>query len=130
MGCPGYIMRIIPADPPPQGPYPAPAKEWSRTFGGPYRDEAHSVQQTACGGFIITGRTESFGAGESDFWLVKMDPEGNKQWSRTFGGPKSEEAYSVQQTACGGFIVAGTIDQDPFFGGDTDFWLLKLAPEH
>ncbi|MCL0065021.1 hypothetical protein M1N84_03930 [Dehalococcoidia bacterium] len=82
-------------------------KEWSQTFGGPDWDEAHSVKQTACGGFIIVGRTYSFGEGRSDFWLIKADPQGNKEWSQTFGGPEEDRAYSVQQTACGGFIVAG-----------------------
>ena len=51
-------------------------KEWSQTFGEPDgRDFATSVQQTACGGFIIAGWTNSFGAGKSDFWLIKLAPE-------------------------------------------------------
>ncbi|MCL0097645.1 hypothetical protein M1O19_03875, partial [Dehalococcoidia bacterium] len=110
-----------------QGPYPAPAKQWSRTFGGPYSETARAVYQTACGGFIIAGETESFGAGKTDFWLVKTDPEGNKQWSQTFGGPYSDQAYSVQQTPCGGFIVAGSTRS--FGEGGGDFWLIKTDPQ-
>jgi len=125
-------VRIEPVDPPPQGPYPAPPIEWSRTFGGPHDEEAWSVQQTACGGFVIAGWTESFGAGNSDFWLVKTDPEGNKKWSQTFGGPEWERARSVQQTACGGFIIAGSTGS--FDEGAPDFWpfdfrLVKTDPE-
>ena len=125
MGCPS--IRIRPQDPPPEGPYPAPRKEWSHTFGGRYPETARSVQQTAGGGFIIAGTTWSFGEGEGDFWLVKTDTEGNKQWSQTFGGPQDDQAYSVEQTACGGFIVAGTTES--FGEGEGDFWLVKTDPQ-
>ncbi|MCL0065560.1 hypothetical protein M1N79_01560 [Dehalococcoidia bacterium] len=119
VGCP--IVRDV--EPLPQGPYPAPPKEWSQTFGGAHSDRAYSVQQTADGGFIIAGSTRSFGAGSWDFWLVKTDPQGNKEWSQTFGGPYSDRAYYVQQTACGGFIIAGTTES--FGEGESDFWLVK-----
>ncbi|MCL0066066.1 hypothetical protein M1N79_04230, partial [Dehalococcoidia bacterium] len=65
------------------------------------------VEQTACGGFIITGSTTSFGAGKDDFWLIKTDPQGNKEWSQTFGSCEGDWAWSVRQTTDGGFIVAG-----------------------
>ena len=119
VGCP----RLWEIEPPPQGPYPAPAKQWSRTFGGPYSETAQSVYQTACGGFIIVGETESFGAGKTDFWLVKTDAQGNEEWSQTFGGAEWDAAFSVQQTTCGGFIIAGSTDS--FGAGGRDFWLIK-----
>lgn len=46
--------------------------EWSKTFGGPGWDLALSVQQTSNGGYIVAGWTYSFGAGVSDFWLIKV----------------------------------------------------------
>ncbi|MCL0099053.1 hypothetical protein M1O16_04375 [Dehalococcoidia bacterium] len=102
-------------------------KEWSRTFGGRYCEGASSVKQTTDGGFIIAGDTKSFGAGGSDFWLVKTDEEGNKEWAKTFGGTDLDLAHSVEQTACGGFIIAGSTNS--FGAGGSDFWLIKLAPE-
>ncbi|MCL0104799.1 hypothetical protein M1O57_04340 [Dehalococcoidia bacterium] len=102
-------------------------KEWSRTFGGRYCEGASSVKQTTDGGFIIAGDTKSFGAGGSDFWLVKTDEEGNKEWAKTFGGTDLDVAHSVEQTACGGFIIAGRTNS--FGAGESDFWLIKLAPE-
>ncbi len=80
---------------------------WTQTYGGSGHDEANSVQETTDGGFIVAGYTESYGAGNSDFWLVKTYENGNEQWNQTYGGSGFDEAYSVQQTTDGGYILAG-----------------------
>jgi hypothetical protein len=98
--------------------------EWQKTFGGSGVDEASAVLQTAEGGFIIAGRTSSFGAGKNDAWILKLDRDGNVQWQKTFGGAEDDEAYSVQQTSDNGYIVAGSTAS---FGVEKkDAWILKL----
>jgi len=99
-------------------------EEWNKTFGGSYSDVANSVQQTSDNGYIVAGHTSSFGAGESDFWLVKTDSDGNEEWNKTFGGSSYDGASSIQQTSDNGYIVAGYTYS--FGTGEGDFWLVKL----
>ncbi|MCD4842403.1 MAG: PKD domain-containing protein [Methanosarcinales archaeon] len=98
-------------------------EQWNRTFGGNDYDTASSVRQASDGGYIIAGRTTSFGAGSYDFWLVKTDSEGIEQWNRTFGGDSSDWLYSFQQTFDGGYILGGATRS--FGTGSSDFWLVK-----
>ncbi len=98
-------------------------EEWYQTFGGDKEEYAQSVRQTADGGYIIAGHTKSYGAGERDAYLVKTDGKGNEEWYRTFGGDKPEYAYSVEQTADGGYIIAGHTYS--YGAGERDAYLVK-----
>ena len=80
---------------------------WSKTFGGSGADAGRSIYPTNDGGFIIAGYTFSFGAENSDIYLLKTDADGNELWSKTFGGSGWEYAYSVIQTSDSGFLIAG-----------------------
>jgi len=101
-------------------------EEWSMRFGDTDYDWAHSVQQTSDGGYVLTGSTFSFGAGEVDAWLIKADASGKEEWSKTFGGADPDGIRSVQQTSRGGYIVAGYACS--FGAGSSDAWLIKTDP--
>ncbi len=98
-------------------------EEWSRTFGGSAYDHCYSVQQTTDGGYILGGSTYSYGAGDRDFWLLKMDANGDTLWTRTFGGSSDDYCHSVQQTTDGGYILGGRTHS--YGAGSADFWLVK-----
>ncbi|MEE9584961.1 MAG: hypothetical protein V3W51_05715 [Candidatus Brocadiales bacterium] len=85
------------------------------------------MQQTGDGGYIVTGETRSFGAGEGDFWVLKLRPDGTVEWQKTYGGVDSDRPFSIQQAGDGGYIVAG--ETWSFYAGEGDAWVLKLEPD-
>lgn len=100
-----------------------PTIEWSKTYGGDKDDMAWWVQQTTDGGYVLTGYTASYGAGDLDFWLIKTDRNGNLEWDKTFGGAAGDIAYSVRETADRGYIIVGITYS--FGAGGSDIWLVK-----
>ena len=96
---------------------------WTRTFGGIENESAYSIQLTSDGGYVFAGYTNSFSAGENDFWLVKIDESGIEEWNHSFGGINGEVAKSVQQTSDGGYVMAGITWS--FGAGEGDFWVVK-----
>ena len=54
--------------------------EWQHTYGGSGDDVAYAVQETSDGGYVVAGYTDSFGAGESDYWILKLTSEGDVEW--------------------------------------------------
>ncbi|KKH91992.1 hypothetical protein EO95_15425 [Methanosarcina sp. 1.H.T.1A.1] len=103
-------------------------EEWSKTFGGDSQDYAYSVQELEDGGYILAGTTESFGAGRTDGWMIKTDSNGTEQWNKTFGGPYTDNFYSVRKTTDKGFLLAG-ITQPSSDYNDIQAWLMKTDSE-
>ncbi|WP_065119701.1 T9SS type A sorting domain-containing protein [Chryseobacterium cucumeris] len=110
--------------------------QWQKSLGGSSMDMAQSIQQTSEGGYIVAGSSSSNDGdvsgnhGGGDYWIVKLDINGNIQWQKSLGGSSSEQVNSVQQTFDGGYIIAGTTvstDGDITVSyGNNDFWVVKL----
>lgn len=112
--------------------------EWQRAYGGPsyesdWNNETHRVTllETSDKGYILAGDTQSFGAGRSDIWILKLSSLGDIEWQYTYGGQESETLYrcgpNIQLTSDGGYIVAG--DTQSFGAGGIDMWILKLSSD-
>jgi len=98
--------------------------QWTKTIGGPESEEGNSLIRTSDGGYAIAGYTESFGAGEDDVYVVKLDANGNLQWTKTIGGKKADMGTSLIQTSDGGYAIAGYTES--FGAGEDDVYVVKL----
>ncbi|HYV91865.1 MAG TPA: T9SS type A sorting domain-containing protein [Chitinophagales bacterium] len=119
-------------------------KQWDYRFGGTLQEYIYSLQQTADGGYILGGYSLSDSSGDKtenswggyDYWIIKIDSLGTKQWDKDFGGSADERLYSLQQTTDGGYILGGTSSSG--ISGDKtepnwdsinfshDFWVVKI----
>ncbi|MFP9115853.1 T9SS type A sorting domain-containing protein [Flavobacterium sp. RHBU_3] len=110
--------------------------EWQKILGGTGYDVAHGVHPTPDGGYIVAGESTSndgdavAGHGMSDFWVLKLDSEGNTTWQKKFGGTLNDICMAIQPTSDGGYVVAGVTEST---NGDVtgnhgmnDYWLIKL----
>ncbi|MEI6103915.1 MAG: hypothetical protein WCP70_08210 [Methanothrix sp.] len=84
------------------------SKIWDKTFGGREDDVGMSVLQSRDGGFIVAGRTASFGKGGDDIWLLKTDSQGEELWNRTFGGKQDDAGFQVVELKDGYAVVGRT----------------------
>lgn len=120
------------------------AKLWDQTFGGTRDDRLHAVQQTADGGFILGGESWSAVSGNktspnfgptnsagADFWVIRVDPDGNKLWEKSYGGSSWDFLYSLAQTSDGGFAFGGysysgaSGNKTSTNFGIIDFWVVR-----
>ena len=111
-------------------------KEWRRYFGGTNNDRSYDVAQTTDGGFLMIGASESLDfdkvdpKGSYDFWVVKVGADGEKDWTKSYGGAEIDVAYAVTRATDGNYIIVGdtrSIDQDvstPL--GNADAWAVKF----
>ncbi|MGV3502370.1 MAG: IPT/TIG domain-containing protein [Adhaeribacter sp.] len=115
-------------------------QQWDKTYGSNNNEVLAALQLTSDGGYILGGssppgrsgdKTNS-GQGNYDFWILKLDSAGNKQWDKTLGGSKSDYLSDLRQTPDGGYILGGFSDSN--ISGDktsakrggNDFWVVKL----
>ncbi len=110
---------------------------WQKTYGGSGYDRANSIRETADGGYIIAGESNSTDGditgshGLYEAWIIKTGATGNIMWQRSYGGSGGESAREIKQTPDGGYIVAGhaaSSDGDVInpSGAAGGAWILKL----
>jgi hypothetical protein len=111
-------------------------KIWRRYFGGTNNDRSYSALQTSNGGFLMVGSSESVDfdivdhKGSYDLWAVRLDADGNKLWTKTFGGTEIDGGWSVTKTTDGNYIIVGDarssdMDVSTSYGGG-DLWAVKF----
>ena len=110
---------------------------WSRPFGGSANEIAYLVIPTSDNGYVVVGSSGSNDGdvsgqhGATDFWMVKLNSQGDTLWTKALGGTGAETATSVRQTSDNGFILSGysnSSDGDvPGNKGGYDYWLVKLT---
>jgi hypothetical protein len=112
--------------------------EWEKLYGGTDWDAAHSAQQTADGGYIVLGYSNSddddvtVNNGNWDYWIIKLNSTGDLVWEKSLGGSFHDIGVTMQVTNDGGCILAGNAwsnDSDVSMNyGANDIWVVKLGP--
>jgi len=110
--------------------------DWQKTLGGSDYDEGFSAKQTSDGGYIVAGASASTNGnvtgnhGALDYWIVKLDADGNLVWQKALGGNSDDGASSAEETTDGGFIVEGYTNSNngnvTGNHGGGDYWIVKL----
>lgn len=113
--------------------------QWQKIFGGLYMDKAYSVKQRPDGSYIVAGESRSndgdltHNYGIEDYWILKLNPQGEILWQKSVGGSSSERQHSLQLTEDGGYIISGSSSSnDGDISGNHgyfDFWVVKLHPD-
>ena len=113
--------------------------QWQKSYGGSNIDWSYSIIQTMDQGYVVVGFTESNEGdvsgnhGDKDMWVLKLDGNGTLEWQKTLGGSGWEEAWSIEQTEDGGYIVAGRSSSNDGdvtgHHGYLDYWVVKLSTE-
>jgi hypothetical protein len=100
----------------------SPDTVWTRLFGGTDNDFGYYVQQTFDNGYMMIGKTKSFGNGNFDIWFIKTDENGEETWSEVIDSSFSDEAQTGLQTPDSGYVIAGTYE----VAGLYDVLMIKL----
>lgn len=110
--------------------------EWQRTFGGSGHDGAYVIIELVEGGYLFAGYTDSENGdvqghhGQGDYWVVRLNANGDLLWQKCLGGVNNDVAWGVHQASDGGFLVTGESQSSDGHltvnNGGPDMWLLKL----
>jgi hypothetical protein len=97
---------------------------WQTNKGGVYNEGGYAGVQTDDGNYIVLGNTFSFGAGDFDIYLLKLNSVGDTIWTRTYGGDSTEYGYDIQKTSDGGYILVGSTRS--IGNGKRDVYLVRI----
>ncbi len=109
---------------------------WQRDYGGTGSDGGIALVQTADSGFVMIGTSDSNDGqvsgnhGYQDYWVVKVDKNGNIQWQKSLGGSGYDWAQCVISVADNGYLAGGysssSDGQVTVNNGDYDYWFVRL----
>ncbi len=95
---------------------------WERTYGGGGLDQAGAIEAHD-EGFLLFGRTASYGGGDMDPYMVKIDSAGQKLWQREYGTSTYEGFGTLTGLPEGSYVATGIRKHS---SNDINFWLLYL----
>ena len=98
---------------------------WSKTYGLAGEDRAQSARQTADGGYIMCGRSSSFGLGSFDAVLYKTDANGNLSWTRSYGGSGDDQGFYAREYSTNNYVLCGYSVSNG--AGSKDLYLVKTG---
>jgi len=104
---------------------PAGNLAWASTFGGSDYDAAFDLCPATGGGVAVCGLTDSFGAGISDLYVVKVGREGEAAWTKTYGGERIDRGSSIRRLSDGGYVIGGGTSS--FGAGNVDMYVVRLS---
>jgi hypothetical protein len=99
---------------------------WERTWGGDGYEQAQSVALAGDGGYYVFGETDSYGAGDRDFFLLKINEDGAKEWFETYGGPRREWPYGMLRLSNGELLIYGFTES---IAGGRDEYAIRVAQD-
>ena len=116
---------------------------WDRTLGGLWDDEPQSILRTPDGGFLIGGRSSSQATadkseasrGSYDYWIIKIDEHGQKEWDKTYGGTAGDHLTCMLLLPDGGYLLGGysfsptSYEKSEFRRGQADYWVIRTDDE-
>lgn len=96
---------------------------WERTWGGGGYEQAFSVTPAGDGGYYVFGETDSYGAGDRDFFLLKITAGGTEDWFQTYGGANREWPYGMLRLSNGDLLLYGFTEVS---AGERDQYALRV----
>ncbi len=96
---------------------------WANSYPADNLDKCRIIQ-TSDGGYILVGEKKSYGDGNYDFLVVKLNSDGSVSWAKIYGGQGLDSGNSILETSDGGYMVAGS--STSYEGGNQDILLVRI----